>query len=110
MSEGPRYHLRRGRMPKLVDQVAAERPRAYGTVDQIPRIAAGSVADLKPPPLDLGDIEPPTVARTATTFGAVELVIEHHGDRVELVLPGLTRIQGTAAEAARLAALLTKRS
>lgn len=109
MAEGPRYHLKRGRMPRLVDQVAPA-PRAYGTLDQVPRIAAGSVCDLKPPSLDdLGELAEPVVERVPTAFGAVDLVVEYHGDRVALVLPGSVRMLGSAAEAEHLAALLTRR-
>jgi hypothetical protein len=50
----------------------------------------------------------PVVERLPTTFGGVELVIEHHGDRVALVLPGMVRLLGTAEEAAELAVLLSR--
>jgi hypothetical protein len=109
MAEGPRYHLRRGRMPRLVDQVPAH-TRAYGTIDSIPRIATGSVCDLQPPSLDeLGELQQPVVERLPTAFGAVDIVVEYHGDRVALVLPGSVRMLGTADEAAKLAALLVRK-
>ncbi len=123
MSEGVRYHLRRGRVTGAVDQVhteavdpvrteAVDQPRAQGTLDTIPRIATGSVSDMKPLGLDddeLGELAVPVVERAAMAFGAVDLVIEHHGDRVALVLPGMVRLIGSAHEARALAALLLTR-
>jgi len=103
-------------MPQLVDQVVVPRPRALGTLDQFPRVAAGAVAagsvsDLVPPPVDdheLGELAVPADGRVLASFGGCELVIERSGDRVALVLPGLVRLLGTAAEAAALAALLSR--
>lgn len=94
-------------MPRLVDQVAPT-TRAYGTLDSVPRIATGSVCDLKPPALDdLGELD--AVERLPAAFGAVDIVVEYHGDRVALVLPGSVRMLGSAAEAEHLAALLTRK-
>ena len=39
MAEGPRYHLKRGRMPRLVDQVAPA-SRAYALSDVLPTFFA----------------------------------------------------------------------
>ena len=124
MSEGVRYHLRRGRVTGAVDQVrteavdqvrteAVDQPQAQGTPDTVPRIATGSVSDMTPLGLDdddeLGELAIPVVERAAMAFGAVDLVIEHHGDRVALVLPGMVRLIGSAHEARALAALLLTR-
>lgn len=99
-------------MPKVVDELGGQ-ARAQGTVESIPRIAAGSVAELKPLGLDdleeLGELAEPVVERLPMSFGAVELVVEHHGDRVALVLPGMMRLVGSAHEARALAALLLTR-
>lgn len=116
MSDGPRYHIRRGRMPRLVDQVPVPAfGKTRGTEDLLPRFAAGTIADGSTPALvmpsddELNDLTQPVVERLPARFGGNDVVVEYHGDRVALVLPGMVRILGSAAEASRLADLLARK-
>jgi hypothetical protein len=51
----------------------------------------------------------PTAGATRIRFGDTAVVVERKGDRVTLVFPGGVRVEGTAAEAASLAAALSVR-
>lgn len=119
-----RYHLSRGDVPTRIVEVsgadrggepgAAPGPRAVGSAPDhaVPGLDAEALGELAIPTRDPG----PTgrgpmagaAARTVVTFGTTEVAIEHHGDRVALVLPGMVRLVGTVAEAQALAALLTR--
>ena len=102
MADDSRYHVRRGSRERIVDVVAGSRPPPA-------RFAEGSDPQLQPPPGgdELGDLAAPRDA-VPVRFGAEAVVIEHHGDRVTLILPGAIRVVGSVDDARRLAAALLR--
>lgn len=85
----------------------------------IPALAQGSSPDWRRPMgIDLDDLADaptqddgnvPVIERTPTTFGPNQIVVEYHGDRVAIVLPGVVRLIGSVDDGRKLAELLTGR-
>ncbi|MEZ4400346.1 MAG: hypothetical protein R3B06_10030 [Kofleriaceae bacterium] len=117
MPDDLRYRRSRGQGERMVDVIGP-------TVRQPERVAApapprspmaqGSRPDLRPPKggetVDLGDLAAPSKAGgTLVIFGGNAVMVERQEDRIVLSMPGGVRLVGSAAEATRLAALLTRR-
>lgn len=103
VSDGTRYSITRKPRP------TPARPDGLGAqaapVESPPRLAEGSQTAMLPPPLAVA----PGPAVVKVQFGDVELVVEHRGDDVSLVLPGALRMTAPRAHAMALIAALMKR-
>lgn len=92
-----RYRLRlRERTAVVVRTAPDPTPAAFpaGSDPEIPVI----------PPLAV-----PAAGATRVRFGDTPVIVERHGDVVTLVFPGGVRVEGSASEAANLAAALSVR-
>jgi len=123
VSDDSRYSITRRPAPRVkADSVEPPRPAAVvpttttvaprastapTTVEDIelpPAFAAGSRTSLRPP-----ELTAVRALNVAVEFGDVELIVEHRGDDVSIVIPGALRMSAPRAQAMALIAALMKR-